>query len=92
MLKAISISSLIKRELPLTGRVHSVFQRSFNMLDARGRMLTVANQRIGNLPCGVLVKLSPGFDFSCTGLAQGQEVHISALTMAVKQADLTHRL
>lgn len=88
MLKAISISSLIKRDLPLTSRVHSVFQRSFNMLDDRGRMLTVANKSMGNLPYGVLVELSPGFDFSRTGLAQGEEVHISALSIAIKQARL----
>lgn len=88
MLKAVSISSLVKRDLPLTGSVHSLFQRSFNILDAGGRMLTVANQSMGNLPCGVLVGIPPDFDFSRTRLAQGQEVHISSVSIVIRQAGL----
>jgi hypothetical protein len=77
---AISCSSLVADMLGtacVSGKVHSVFRRSFNWLDIEDRFTSIIFKDVGNVPCGIVVDAPYEIDFRDFGLTPGDSVYAS---------------
>ncbi len=88
-LRAISISSSVVRvsEAGFVGHVHSVFRRVVNVLD-EDRLVTIADEGIGDLPNGIKVAMDSRFQFSDTEVRPGMIVRGTNRELVVAEADL----
>ncbi len=72
-----------------SGRVHSVFRRSFNWRDSAGELFTVTTVEPGCIPAGILVDATAAAGLAARGISAGEVVHATARSVCLPQSGVT---